>query len=79
MAAKGWRIANRSPVGVLCLEPPPESGDVRSIVSRVVASGRAWVALARFQARDTVRICVTHGETSLDDVAELVNALVAAA
>ena len=78
LAAKGWRIANRSLVGVLCVEPPG-SGDVRAIVSRVVASGRAWVAPAQFEARDTVRICVTHGETTTGDVAELVNALLAAA
>ena len=79
LVARGWRIANRSPVGVLCVEPPPGSGEVRSIVNRVVASGRAWVAPAQFEARDTVRICVTHGETTPDDVAALVNALLAAA
>ena len=79
MAARGWRVANRSPVGVLCLEPPSGSADVRLIVSRVVASGRAWVAPAQFELRDTVRICVTHGETTPEDVAELVNALADAA
>jgi glutamate/tyrosine decarboxylase-like PLP-dependent enzyme len=79
LAAKGWGIANQSPVGVLCVEPPPGSAGVRSIVERVVASGRAWVAPAQFEARDTVRICVTHGETTPEDIAALVDALLAAA
>jgi hypothetical protein len=41
----------------------------------VLASGRAWVAVAKTEGRDVIRICVTHGETSLADVAELVSAL----
>jgi len=41
-------------------------GAVRSIVDRVVASGRApGVAAATFEGRETIRICVTHGETGL--------------
>jgi len=44
-------------------------------VARVVASGRAWVALARFEERDVIRICVTHGETSDADLAILVETL----
>jgi len=78
LSARGWRIANDSPVGVLCVEPPPGFGDVRSIVSRVLASGRAWVAAAKFEERDVIRACVTSGETTSQDVAELVNALRAA-
>jgi hypothetical protein len=64
---------------VLCVEPPPGAGEVRAIVSRVVDFGRAWVAPAQFESRDTVRICVTQGETTPDDVAALVDALLAAA
>jgi hypothetical protein len=44
----------------------------------VLASGRAWVAPATFEGRDVVRICATHGETTLADVAELVDVLHAA-
>ena len=75
LAARGWRIANDSSLGVLCVEPPPGLGAVRSIVDRVVASGRAWVAAATFEGRETIRICVTHGETGPGDIDELVNSL----
>ncbi len=75
LAARGWLIANSSQLGVLCLEPPPGCGDVRSIVARVLASGRAWVAVASFEGNDVIRACVTHGETTEDDVLELVHSL----
>ena len=78
LLARGWRIANDSPVGVLCVEPPAGLGDVRSIVNRLLASGRAWVAAAKFEGRDVIRACVTSGETTPDDVSELVSALNAA-
>ena len=47
----------------------------RTVVERVLASGRAWVSLARFEERDVVRICVTHGETSDEDLSILLDAL----
>jgi aromatic-L-amino-acid/L-tryptophan decarboxylase len=75
LLARSWRIANDSSLAVLCIEPPPEFGDVRSIVSRVVASGRAWVSVATFEGREIIRACVTHGETTPDDIMELVNVL----
>ncbi len=75
LVARGWRIANDSSLGVLCVEPPPRFGAVRSIVERVLASGRAWVAAATFEGRETIRICVTHGETGPGDIDELVNTL----
>lgn len=78
LSAGGWRIANDSPVGVLCVEPPAALGDARSIVNRVLASGRAWVAAAKFEGRDVIRACVTSGETTPEDVTELVSALNAA-
>ena len=69
----GWTIANDSGLAVLDAVPPPELGPVRDLVRRVVDSGRAWVAPTTFEGRDVVRICATHGETTLEDV----NALVA--
>jgi hypothetical protein len=44
----------------------------------VLVSGRAWVSAATFETRPVVRACVTHGETSPEDVAALVEALEAA-
>lgn len=75
LIATGWRIANDSPVAVLNAIPPPEFGDVRALVRRVVASGRAWVAATTFEGVDVVRICATNGETTLEDVNALVEAL----
>jgi glutamate/tyrosine decarboxylase-like PLP-dependent enzyme len=79
LEARGWRIVNDSPLAVLCIEPPPGSADVRSIVARVLASGRAWVSVAAFQGRDVIRACVTHGEAREEDIGILVDALAAAA
>jgi len=75
LVARGWRIANDSSLGVLCVEPPAGCGAVRSIVERVLASGRAWVAAATFEGRETIRICVTHGETTPDDINQLADVL----
>lgn len=54
--------------GILCLEPPASSRPVRDIVQRVLESGSAWVSVAQFEGRDVIRACVTHGETSPDDI-----------
>lgn len=78
LGARGWVIANDSPAAVVCAEPPPGSPDIATIVRRVLASGRAWISAATFETRPVVRACVTHGETTPDDVAALVEALEAA-
>jgi glutamate/tyrosine decarboxylase-like PLP-dependent enzyme len=75
---RNWRVVNASPVAVLCLEPPSGSPDPQTIVRRVLASGRAFVSAASFEARAVVRACVTHGTTSLEDIAILIDALEAA-
>ena len=53
------------------------SGDLE-MRETVRACGRAWVACATFEGREVLRVCATHGETSLADVDELVAALTAA-
>jgi hypothetical protein len=78
LTALGWTVANDSALAVLDVLPP-QACDVRALVRRVVESGRAWVAPATFEGRDVVRICATHGETSRNDIEELVAALSAAA
>jgi glutamate/tyrosine decarboxylase-like PLP-dependent enzyme len=72
---RGWSIVNDSPFALLAVVPPASLGEPRAVVARVVASGRAWVALARFEERDVIRICVTHGEASDADLAILVEIL----
>jgi glutamate/tyrosine decarboxylase-like PLP-dependent enzyme len=75
LPAHGWTIANRSVLAVLCIEPPPGAVDARTMVARVLASGRAWISVANFEGRQVIRACVTHGETTQDDIMELVDAL----
>jgi hypothetical protein len=75
LLALGWRIANDSPLAVLDAIPPKNLGDVRALVRRVVASGRAWVAPTTFEGQDVVRICATNGETAMSDVDALIAAL----
>lgn len=75
LVARGWSIANGSVLAVLCVEPPPGGGEIRAIVDRVLASGRAWISVATFEGREIIRACVTHGETTAQDIAELVKAL----
>lgn len=72
---RGWKVVNDSPLALITVVPPAEMGDARSVVQRVLRSGRAWVSLARFEEMDVVRICVTHGETSDADIAILIEAL----
>jgi glutamate/tyrosine decarboxylase-like PLP-dependent enzyme len=72
---RGWQIANESPLAVLAVVPPAALGEPRAIVARVLESGRAWVSLAKFEDRDVIRICVTHGETSDQDLETLIEAL----
>lgn len=78
LAERRWTIANDPSLGVLCIQPPPGSGEVPSIVERVLSSGRVWVSAAMFEGRAVIRVCVTHGQTSPQDVEELVDTLQAA-
>jgi glutamate/tyrosine decarboxylase-like PLP-dependent enzyme len=74
----GWSVANDSRLAVLCVLPPAGSAPVREIVRNVLASGRAWVAVAKLEGCEVIRICATHGETTVADEDELVAALEAA-
>jgi glutamate/tyrosine decarboxylase-like PLP-dependent enzyme len=75
LEVRGWSIINDSPLAVLCIRPPSGFDKVRSIVSRLLASGRAWVAAAVFEGEEIIRACLTNGETSTYDLDELVTTL----
>jgi|SRR5579883_2272714 len=79
LARRGWQAVNDSRLAVLCVTPPSGSREIREIVQRVLASGRAWVARSYFEGRQVVRVCATHGEIAEGDIEELVGALCAAA
>ena len=78
LVARGWRVMNDSRLAILCVLPPAGSAPLREIAGRVLASGRAWVAVAKLEGQDVIRICATHGETTAADLDELVAALEAA-
>ncbi len=75
LTAQGWTAANDSPLAVLCVDPPPGFPGARAIARDVVASGLAWVSSTIFQGRDVVRMCVTNGRTTSDDVSALARLL----
>jgi glutamate/tyrosine decarboxylase-like PLP-dependent enzyme len=75
LMADGWSMVNESPLAVLCFRPGGGSGQVKSIVNRVLATGRAWVAAAMFEGDSVIRACITHGETAPEDVFALVQVL----
>ena len=78
LVAQGWSVANDSSLAVLCVQPPATGPGVRDIVRRTLESGRAWVARSTFEGREVIRICATHGQTSLADIEELVRVLTGA-
>ena len=75
LETRGWQIANDSRLAVLCVDPPRGAADARAIVRHVLDSGRAWIAVAKYEGRDVIRICLTHGEATLEDLNELVVAM----
>ncbi|MDR3464323.1 MAG: pyridoxal-dependent decarboxylase [Xanthobacteraceae bacterium] len=75
MRALGWSVLNDPALAVVCLAPPPGSPPVGRIVARLLATGGAWVSAAVFEGREVVRACVTHGETSAADIAEVATLL----
>jgi glutamate/tyrosine decarboxylase-like PLP-dependent enzyme len=70
----GWRVVNQSPLAVLCIEPADQT-DIRKIVDRVLTTGKAWVSVTTFEGREVIRACVTSGETTENDIADLVDCL----
>ena len=75
MTARGWHTANTSDMAVLCLEPPAGAAEAGAIARAAVASNRAWVSVARFAGREVVRVCVTNGQTTPDDILALAELL----
>ena len=70
-----WTRANASPLGVACLLPPPGSRSAQDIARTVLQSGAAWVSAVTFEGQTTIRACVTSGESTQQDMEELVTAL----
>lgn len=77
LTAHDWVTLNEPLVGVLCVVPP-RSVAVRRIVDHVLASGEAWVSVIVTEGREVIRVCVTSGLTTAEDISDLATALLLA-
>lgn len=75
MSAEGWQVANDCRAGVLCLKPPAGAHPPVEIVQRIVASGCAWISVAKLEGDDVIRVCITNGTTRESDVDALATLL----
>ena len=75
LTASGWSVLNDPALAVVCAVPPPGSDDIPRIVKAVLSAGTAWVSVARFAGRDVLRACITHGQTTEADIAQVAAAL----
>jgi glutamate/tyrosine decarboxylase-like PLP-dependent enzyme len=75
LLSRGWEVLNESSLAVLCVRPPPGSADEQSIVSKMLQSGAAWISTAVFEGQLVIRACITHGETTRDDIDAVVAGL----
>lgn len=73
----GWVLANHSALPVVCFAHPglATGAAVREAAARIEARGRAWVSPARLPEGPVLRACITHDDSSPDDVDLLVEEL----
>jgi glutamate/tyrosine decarboxylase-like PLP-dependent enzyme len=75
LTARGWSCVNRSALAVLCVVPPRGGPAPRDIAGAVVNSGIAWISEAEFEGQQVVRVCLTNGQSTHEDISLLVDAL----
>lgn len=75
LIATGWKKRNQSALAVLCLKPPRGSAESRVIAERIVRDGAAWVSPVEFEGETLIRVCITSGETTIQDIAILCDRL----
>ena len=75
LVALGWTHVNHSNLAVLCLRPPVGARSATDIASSVVKSGEAWISAVDHENETLVRICITSGETTLQDISRLIEAI----
>jgi aromatic-L-amino-acid decarboxylase len=75
----GWRLANRTPLPVVCATHPrilEGAISIRAVVETAQARGRAWVSEVMLAGRiPAVRACITNYRTTPADIAFLVEEL----
>jgi glutamate/tyrosine decarboxylase-like PLP-dependent enzyme len=80
LQARRWRVLNETPLPICCFDdaqrPDAPGTYVLGLVSRVVASGRAWISTVRLAGRTpAIRACITNYRTGPEDVDSLLDAL----
>jgi aromatic-L-amino-acid decarboxylase len=79
LEAAGWRLANRTPLPVVCATHPrilEGAVSIRAVVETVQGRGQAWVSEVMLAGRiPAVRACITNYRTTPADVAFLVEEL----
>ncbi len=70
LTASQWRLANDSPLPIVCFTHSRlTTNDGATNVAREVAQrGRAWVSPATLPEGPVLRACITHDDTSREDV-----------
>lgn len=81
LAAAGWKIANSTPLPVVCFTDPraaqaDAAAHLEKIVQEVVGSGEAWISTTRIGGNQSVlRACITNFRTTPADVSALVRSV----
>ncbi len=79
LEAAGWRLANRTPLPVVCATHPrilEGAISTRAVVERAQARGQVWVSEVMLAGRiPAVRACVTNYRTTAEDIRFLVEEL----
>jgi aromatic-L-amino-acid/L-tryptophan decarboxylase len=73
LALRGWRIVNDSPLPLVCFT---RDGAPPALASAIAAAGRVWISDVHMpNGENWLRACITHHQSTADDVRELVSAL----
>jgi len=81
LVAAGWKIANQTPLPVVCFTDgrstrTDAAAYLERIAQEVVGSGEAWISTTRIGANQPVlRACITNFRTTQADIASLVRSL----
>lgn len=73
LVAAGWTIENDSPLPVVCFSHPAlVAGGVGRLLREVVERGAVWISEVRRGEVSVLRACITHDQTTAEDVTILV-------
>ena len=70
LKASGWTIVNDTPLPLVCFthRSLESRHSVTEVAQRVVSAGRAWISAATLPEGPVLRACITHDDTSPDDI-----------